>query len=85
MAFEIVWDPKALKVLDKLPKEYSQRIVKKVDLSKYDPERYAERLVGEEVCKIRVGDYRVFVDICYSPDIIKVITIRHRREAYRRM
>ncbi|MBI2664490.1 hypothetical protein HYX10_04065 [Candidatus Woesearchaeota archaeon] len=58
MAFEVIWDPKSLKVLDKLPKEDSGRIVKKVDIVKEDPKRYAERLVGEEGYKIRVGDYK---------------------------
>ncbi|MBI2142596.1 type II toxin-antitoxin system RelE/ParE family toxin [Candidatus Woesearchaeota archaeon] len=84
MAFEVLWDPKSLKTLDKLPKEDSRRVVKKVDGAKDDPTRYAERLVGEEGYKIRVGDYRVFVDIYYAAGIIKVRAIRHRREAYKK-
>ena len=84
MAFEVIWDPKSLKVLDKLPEEDSSRIVKKVDVAKEDPKRYAERLVGEEGYKIRVGDYRVFVDVYYDTNMIKVRAIRHRREAYKK-
>jgi mRNA interferase RelE/StbE len=84
MTFEVKWDPKSLKTLDKLPKVDSLRIAKKVDIAKDDPIRYAERLVGEELYKIRVGDYRVFVDINHNPDTIKVRAIRHRREAYKK-
>ena len=72
MTFEILWDPKAILQLRKLPSDVSSRIVKKV------------RLVGEtgfelEVLKdhqygfrIRVGDYRVLCDVDYNPHRILI-------------
>ncbi len=82
MAFEVVWDKISLKFLDKLPKEEAKRIIKKVETANEDPIRYAERLVGSGIYKIRVGDYRVFVDIYYNPNIMKIRAIRHRSVAY---
>ena len=84
MIFEIVWDTKSLKILDKLPKEYAARIVKRIDEAKENPERYTETLVDFEGYKIRVGDYRVFVDLEYNPNKLIVRTIKHRREAYKK-
>ncbi|KAF5420976.1 MAG: mRNA interferase RelE/StbE [Candidatus Methanocomedens sp.] len=84
MTFEILWDPKAISQLRKLPSDVSSRIVKKV------------RLVGEtgfelEVLKdhqygfrIRVGDYRVLCDVDYNPHRILIRVVGHRRKIYKR-
>ena len=85
MPFEISWDPNAIKDLDKFPKEIKQRILNKVDESEADPLRFAERIVDVGGYKIRVGDYRIFVSISYNPDKVRIMAIRHRRNAYQRM
>ncbi|MBI2140534.1 type II toxin-antitoxin system RelE/ParE family toxin [Candidatus Woesearchaeota archaeon] len=61
------------------------RILNKVDESEADPLRFAERLVDGEGYKLRVGDYRIFVSISFTPDKIKIMAIRHRRNAYQRI
>jgi len=85
MSYEIVWDPIAVDVLRKLARDISKRIVNKVDKEiKENPQRYLERLVGEDVCKIRIGDYRLFVDLTNEPKKLYIRTIKHRREAYKK-
>jgi len=84
MGFEIVWDPKALKDLEKLPREFASRIIAKIDDAGTNPKRYAEQLVGISGYKIRAGDYRIFVGISYNPNKLKVMAIKHRREAYKK-
>lgn len=84
MVFEIFWEPKALETLRKLPKQLSERIVLKVDAAKENPKRYLERLVGEDVYKLRVGDYRVFIDLLFGRNIIVVRSVKHRSVAYGR-
>ncbi len=45
MAFEVIWDPKSLKILDKLSKDSARQIAKRIDIAKENPLRYTETLV----------------------------------------
>lgn len=81
----IDWDPKARDFLRKLPKDISRRIYKKVDTEiKLNVERYLETLVNIEGYKIRIGDYRLFVDYYKDKDHLVIRTIIHRKDAYKR-
>ncbi len=81
----IEWDPKARDFLRKLPKHISKRIFEKVDSgARVNVKRFLEPLVGIEGHKIRVGDYRLFVDYDKAKDHLTVRTIRHRRDAYKK-
>ena len=81
----IEWDEKARDFLRKLPREIAQRIFQKVEGQvSADVERYLERLVGIDGYKIRVGDYRLFVDYDLSSDHLIIRAIHHRRDAYKR-
>jgi len=82
MNFKIVWDKDALGKLRKLDKLTAGRIVKKFRNILLNPERHTFSLVNLKYSKIRVGNYRVFVDI--EKDIITVRTIKHRRNAYKK-
>ena len=84
MSFEVIWHPKAVKVLDKLPRKLSIRIREKIDEVRKDPKRHTEKLVESDDYKIRVGDCRLFVEITYNPDTLAIFSIRHRKEAYKR-
>lgn len=84
MAYEINWDPIARKFLRKLPKEIASRIVKKVDAAKENLERHLESLVSRKDYKLRVGDYRLFVDLNQNSKEAFIRTIRHRRDAYKK-
>ena len=80
----IEWDPKAEEFLDKLPKNISLRIVNKVDAEiKSNIRRFLETLVNREGYKLRVGDYRLFVDYYQDKNHLVIRTIRHRRDAYK--
>lgn len=84
MAFEVIIHPKAAKALEKLPRDIADRIIEKIEIVKHDPRAYTEKLVGSDDYKIRVGDYRIFVEISCNPDILAVLAIRHRKEAYKK-
>lgn len=78
------WDPKARDFLRKLPKDIAKRLFEKVDKDiRYNVKHYLESLVGMDVKKIRIGDYRLFVDFYEDKDILVIRAIRHRREAYK--
>ena len=83
MKFEVRYDPKAEKQLDKLPKEISQRIVKKMrEVS--ETGRGIETIKDEEYgFKVRIGKYRVLVDLTYNPNTIWVRYIDLRGRIYK--
>lgn len=81
---KIIWKEPALNFLRKLDKINSKRIVKKVEEEiKQDVARYIKKLVNRDFFKIRVGDYRLFVDYNSSEDKLNINTIKHRKNAYK--
>ena len=82
---ELVFDEKALNYLEKLPKDISKRIFKKLQDTKENPLRYFERLTNREEYKLRVGDYRVIAEIENNKLLILVLNIDHRSKVYKRM
>ncbi|HJH28134.1 MAG TPA: type II toxin-antitoxin system RelE/ParE family toxin [Methanosarcinaceae archaeon] len=77
MTFEILWDPKAISQLRKLPSGVSSRIVKKVRLvgeTGFELEVLKEHQYG---FRIRVGDYRVLCDVDYNPRRIFIRVVGH--------
>lgn len=71
MSYEIVWHPKALQRLEKLPKNISQRIVEKVKTIKENPFHFLEHFEGGDYYKLRVGDYRLLVDVDNRVKLLK--------------
>ena len=85
MSYEIRWSQKSEKYLEKLPKEASQRIMHKVDSIKDAPFRFIEHHEGESYFKLRIGDYRVLLDVNPSEKIVSVRVVGHRRNIYKRV
>ncbi len=85
MTYEILWHPKALEKLEKLSKNISERIVKKVEGIKENPFRFLEHYEGKDYYKLRVGDYRLLVDIDNSNKVIKIQVFDHRGRIYKRL
>lgn len=82
----IKWDPKAEEFLEKLDRQISVRIYNTVDkrISK-DVKRHLEPVKGHDFMKIRVGDYRLFVDYYPEEDILEIRMVDHRSKAYKRL
>jgi len=84
MAYSIKWSSRSLDELRKLPRIVSKRIINKLSLSEENPNRYLESLSGDHGYKIRVGDYRIIVDLLENEKIIPVRAIGHRKKVYKR-
>ena len=80
--FEVVWSPGALRKLEKLERSVAVRIVQKVGLLRTDPERWLRRLVGSPFYRLRVGDYRVIVEIVGREMRVLVLDVGPRRTVY---
>ena len=81
--YEIVFSEKAKKQFLKLEKYIQKRIVSSLDRIKIRPEAYVTKLVGDASYRLRVGDYRVIMDIDKGKLIILIIKVGHRRNIYK--
>lgn len=74
----------AEKELLKLDKNLAKRILDKIGLLGNNPYgQNSQKLSGGKGYRIRIGDYRVVYTIDKDANILTVIRIRHRRDAYR--
>ena len=80
MTFKVIWSPKAKKRLNKLEEKTIISIIKKVEEIKTNPIRYLDRLKKINSFKLRVGNYRVIIDIDYNKSELNVLTLGHRKD-----
>ena len=80
--YEITLTDKAKKQLEKLDKHIQERIVAALERIRIRPQDYVVRLVGDLGYKLRVGDYRVIMDINNKQMTILIIKVGHRRNVY---
>jgi mRNA interferase RelE/StbE len=85
MSYEIVFTDTSQKQFNKLEKDVQERIIKALERIRIRPESYVKKLVGDLGYRLRVGDYRVILDIENSELIILVIKIGHRKNIYEKL
>jgi len=73
----------AKKQLSKIDKQTARRIDSKLREIASDPFAHVTRLVGLELYKMRVGDYRVLMSIQKDKLVVMVVEIGHRRNVYK--
>lgn len=67
----------------KLERRERDRIAKKLRAAAEDPRRFLTRLSSVEAYKVRVGDYRIIVDVDWERETFHVLTLGHRSTVYR--
>jgi len=82
LLYEIVFSQKAKKQLFKLERSIQERIISALERIRIRPESYITKLVGDPGYKLRVGDYRVIMDIDKNKLLVLVIKIGHRKNIY---
>ena len=82
--YEIIFSNKAKKQLFKLEINIQERIIAALERIRIRPESYIEKLVGDPGYKLRVGDYRVIMDIDNNDLLVLVIKVGHRRNIYKK-
>ena len=73
----------AKKFLKKLNKKDNVIVLNKIYSIRENPFRFLKRLHGEKLWRLRIGDYRVMVDVIVSMNKIIVIRIGHRKNVYK--
>ena len=82
LTYDIKIKPKAIKQLEKLPKEITERILRKVVFIKETPQSFMKKLESKNIWSLRVGDYRVLIDIYEDKKLMEIIKVGHRKEIY---
>ena len=80
--YEIRFGKNALEEWGKFDKDLKERIWNKLQSCKENPFHFLEHLEEIDGYKLRVGDYRVIVDVDKSTKIILVLKIGHRKNVY---
>ncbi len=81
--YTVEFSKKAENQLYKLQRDVQERIIRTLERIKVRPQDFVEKLVGELGFKLRVGDYRVFLDIDNNRLIILVLKLGHRKNVYK--
>ncbi len=80
---DVYYTDTAKRQLKRLERHVQERIVDKMRFftSQSDPLEFAEPLTGYDAYRFRIGDYRVTFEL--EDDMVRVLSIRRRDEAYR--
>lgn len=81
--YEIIFSQSALRQLKKLNRDIQKRIIAVLERIRIRPEAHVRRLVNDPAYRLRVGNYRVIMDIDRKRLIILVLKIGHRRNIYK--
>ena len=82
MTYEILFSDKALKQLKNMERDVQERIIAAMERVRIKPEKYVTKLVGDTGYKLRVGDYRVIMDIDSKKLQVLVLKVGHRKNIY---
>ena len=82
MAYTVIWTEKALKNLKPLPKKTAARIVAAVERIRDEPLDHVQQLRGSPYFKLRVGGYRIILDIRKKVLIVYVVKVGKRENVY---
>jgi Cytotoxic translational repressor of toxin-antitoxin stability system len=82
LLYEIIFSLKAKKQFLKLEKTVQERVIYALERIRIRPESFVTKLVGDPGYKLRVGDYRIIMDIDKNNLIILVIKVGHRKNIY---
>ncbi len=80
--YNLIFEKKALDFLNNLEKELKERIWNKLQQCKEDPFHFLEHLEEIRGFKLRVGDYRLIIDIDNSTKTLIVVKAGHRKNIY---
>lgn len=80
--YNLIFEKKALDFLNKLEKENKVRIWNKLQQCKEEPFRFLEHLEEIDGYKLRVGDYRLIIDVDNFAKTLRILKAGHRKNIY---
>ena len=83
MIYSVIYSPRAVKHLEKLPSNIAHNVIKYISELKCDPYHHAHKMKGHSEYRCRIGQYRAIIDINDKEGIIEVLMVGHRNKVYR--
>ena len=80
--YKLIFEKRALQSLNKLEENTKKRIWNKLQECKENPFRFLEPLIQIKGFKLRVGNYRVILDVQEEIKILNILKIGHRKNIY---
>ncbi len=81
--FEVVLSRQAEKFIRKTDKILVKRLIQKLESLKTEPIGHdSKRIIGKELFRVRVGDYRILYSVKYDLNKILIEKIDHREHVY---
>ena len=84
MKYNIIFMPTAKKRLEALEKTVRKRILKKLLSIEEEPKRYLKGLTRINAYKLRIGKYRIIMDLDENKKVINVLTLGIRKQMYKK-
>lgn len=81
--YSVEFSNKAREQFSKFSKDVKKRIVSVLERIKVRPYSFVKKLVGSPYFRLRVGDYRVILNIEKNKLIIYVVEVGHRKKIYK--
>lgn len=81
--FDIYFTEEAKKFLKKLDEKDKRRIVSSLERCRIKPHSHVKKLVGSGYFRLRIGNFRVILDILAGKLLIISVEIGHRRNVYK--
>ena len=83
MIWSVLWSDKSKKQLRKMDKKIARRIIDAVEDIIEDPYTAVSKLTGSKFFRLRVGDYRIIMDLQQGKMIIFVVETDNRKRIYK--
>ena len=81
--YALDWSERSRKDLKKLDASLIKRITDKAESIRSVPYHFLERYKDSDLWKLRVGDYRVFIEIDEKNKKLNVEHVENRKKAYK--
>jgi mRNA interferase RelE/StbE len=82
MSWNVIFEPAVRKYLNKQIARTHERLLAGLRKLEHEPFNHLTRYVGPYY-KLRIGDYRAFIDIDFTTRTLYVRKLGHRREIYK--
>jgi len=82
VSYRILYTPAADRQFRRLPRDIMTRVAWRIDALATNPRPHGVKRLTDGFYRLRVGSYRVIYNIVDGDQLIEVLIVKHRREAY---
>lgn len=84
MVYEIQFSEKAKDFFDKLEQKEKEQIFNRLRRIQVQPEKFLIKIINSEFYKLRIGNFRLYIDFRKGELLILVLEIGKRKNVYKK-